>query len=146
MKTLHFEVTIYAPKEKVWSTMLDPETYKKWVNASWPGSYYVGEWKEGASLKFIGAEGGGTKAILVKHVPYEFSLAKHIAVITQDGQEDTTSDSAKSWIGTTERYTFTEKDGVTTLTVDIETTPEWEKMFNDGWPKALQALKELCEK
>jgi uncharacterized protein YndB with AHSA1/START domain len=144
IQKLHFSITINAPKEKVWDTMLDKETYKAWVNAAWPGSYYEGEWKEDSDLKFIGPDGSGTKAMLVEHVPYEHSFVKHVAVLESGGKEDTTSDNAKSWIGTTERYTFTEKDGVTELAIDIETTPEWEKMFNDGWPTALRALKELC--
>src|SRR3712207_8485703 len=44
------------------------------------------------------------------------------------------SDVAKGWIGTTESYTFTERNGKTTLTVEINTNPEWASMFNDGWP------------
>jgi hypothetical protein len=73
-------------------------------------------------------------------------LAKHIAVLNPDGSEDRESDVAKGWIGTTESYRFTEKDGVTKLAIEINTTAEWEKMFTDGWPKALQELKKLCEK
>jgi hypothetical protein len=126
--------------------MLDKETYRTWVNAAWPGSYYEGEWKQGGSIRFIGADGSGTKGTLVKQVPNEHLSIKHIAVLEKGGREDTTSESAKSWIGTMEQYIFTEKDGVTTLTVDIETSPYWEKMFNEGWPVALQSLKAMTER
>ncbi len=146
MKKLRYSIDIKAPKQKVWRFMLDKETYKKWVNAAWPDSYYEGEWKEGGSLRFIGADGSGTKATLVKEVPNEYLSIKHTAVLEKGGREDTTSESAKSWIGTMEQYIFTEKDGITTLTVDIETSPDWERMFNEGWPIALQSLKALNEK
>jgi alpha-N-arabinofuranosidase len=80
-------------------------------------------------------------ATIVELRPYEFILAKHIAVIGSDGTEDRDSDLAKGWIGTTESYTFTEKNGKTQLKVEINTSPDWEKMFSDGWPNALKKLK-----
>jgi len=73
-------------------------------------------------------------------------LAKHIAVLKSDGSEDRDSREAKSWIGTTEAYTFREKNGSTELRTEMNVEPEWEKMLGDGWPKALAKLKELCER
>ena len=49
MKNLTFSAAIDAPKKKVWDVMLNPETYKTWTGVAWPGSYYVGEWKEGVT-------------------------------------------------------------------------------------------------
>jgi hypothetical protein len=51
----------------------------------------------------------------------------------------------KAGFGTMESYTFNERDGETDLTVEIKTNPEWQKMFDDGWPNALKKLKEICE-
>jgi hypothetical protein len=144
MKKLESKINITASRQKVWDTMLGPETYKKWVNAAWPGSYYEGNWREGENIKFISPGQGGTLATLIECRPYEFILAKHIAVITSEGAEDRDSDAAKSWIGTTESYTFTENNGVTELKTVMKTNPEWEKMLAD-WPKALAKLKEICE-
>ena len=62
-----------------------------------------------------------------------------------DGSEDRESDMAKGWIGTTEAYTFTGENGSTKLDVELTTAPEWASMFEDGWPKALEALKQLAE-
>ena len=53
---------------------------------------------------------------------------------------------AKNWVGITEEYRFEERNGETTVIVLIETTPEWRKMFDDGWPAALEELKRLAEK
>ncbi len=146
MKKLEFKIDIAANPQKVWDTMLSPETYKEWVNVSWPGSYYEGNWKQGENLRFLSPGRGGTLATLIEHRPYEFSMAKHIAVINSDGTEDRDSEVAKGWIGSTEAYTFTENDGETELKVEVNTNPGWEKMFTDDLPKALGKLKEICER
>jgi uncharacterized protein YndB with AHSA1/START domain len=145
MKKLEFKIDIAAKPQKVWDKMFDPVTYKKWVAASWPGSYYEGEWGKDEDLKFISPGQGGTLAHLDEYTPNDHVLARHIGVINPDGSVDKESQIAKGWIGTTERYSFKEKNGKTTLTVEINTTPEWEKMFSDGWPNALKKLKEICE-
>jgi uncharacterized protein YndB with AHSA1/START domain len=146
MKKLEFKININASPKKVWETMLDAETYKEWAKAAWPGSYYEGKWNEGENLKFLSPGQGGTLATLVKHKPYDFTLAKHIAVIGKDGSEDRESEVAKGWVGTTESYTFTENKGTTELKVEINTSPAWAEMFNNDWPIALESLKALCEK
>jgi uncharacterized protein YndB with AHSA1/START domain len=145
MKTLQYSITINAPREKVWDTMLGADTYGKWTGVSWPGSRYEGDWKEGSQIRFVGPDGGGTVARITSVEPYKLVDAEHIAVIGEDGREDLDSDVAKTWVGTTERYTFNDKGGSTELVVDISTYPEWEAMFEEGWPDALEALKRLSE-
>jgi len=153
MKKIEFKITIASPAKNVWNIMLDRKTYKEWVKAGWPGSDYDGKWAKGEKIRFIGESAdepavgqGGTLALIEEFKPYETILARHIAVINADGSEDYDSEIAKGWVGTLERYTFTESNGNTTLTVGLETNPDWEKMFQDGWPVALKALKEICEK
>ena len=147
MKKVEFKTEIDAKRDKVWNTMLEKETYREWVNAGWPGSTYEGKWKQGETLRFLG-EGnqGGTMAKLVEVRQPEYIKAEHIAVITKEGKEDRTSEEANRWVGTTEEYTFTEKNGKTELKVTINTAPQWESMFKDGWPNALNKLKEICER
>jgi uncharacterized protein YndB with AHSA1/START domain len=143
---LEFATEIKAPKQKVWDIMLAPDTYKEWVSVSWPNSEYEGKWEKGENLLFGSPGQGGTLATLVEHRPYEYTLAEHIAIINPDGSEDRDSEMAKGWIGCTEAYTFTEKDGVTQLNVEINTPAAWADMFKEGWPNALAKLKEICEK
>lgn len=145
MKKLEFKIDIAASRQKVWDSMLQPESFKKWVAASWPGSYYDGNWKKGESIRFLSPTGGGTLAAIQELRPQEYILAKHVAVINGDGTEDRDSDVAKGWVGTTESYTFTEKNGKTEVKVEINTSPEWESMFSDGWPDGLAKLKEITE-
>jgi uncharacterized protein YndB with AHSA1/START domain len=146
MEHLEYKIEISAPARTVWETMLQEETYKQWVNVSWPNSFYQGKWAEGEKIKFTSAEGGGTAAQLEVVKPYERIYARHVAILNPDGSEDTKSEIAKGWVGITEEYQFAERNGSTTLTVIIETTPEWRSMFDDGWPGALKELKKLSEK
>jgi uncharacterized protein YndB with AHSA1/START domain len=146
MEQLEYSIEIEATREQVWDSMLQPTTYREWVNASWPDSFYEGKWVEGTTIRFISAGGGGTAAVVKELKQFHSIELKHVAMINPDGSEDTTSDSAKGWIGTLERYTFHEKDGKTTVNVTMETTPEWIDMFEEGWPAALEKLKEVCER
>src|ERR1700743_3527339 len=111
MKKLEFKIDIAANREKVWNIMLNPETYKEWVNISCPGSYYEGNWKQGEKVRLISPGHGGTLTTIVENRQFEFIMAKHIAVVNPDGTEDRDSGVAKGWIGTIETYTLTENNG-----------------------------------
>jgi uncharacterized protein YndB with AHSA1/START domain len=145
MKTLEFKIDINASRQKVWDTMLQKETYEQWTAVSWPGSSYEGEWKQGTAIRFGSPGQGGTYAELEEVTPYERMHAVHTAVINPDDSLDRDSEVAKGWVGTTESYFFTEKNGKTELAVQIKTNPDWAQMFDEGWPPALEKLKELCE-
>lgn len=144
MKTLHFSKTINAPKKKVWDTMLEDETYRQWTTAFTKGSHFKGSWEEGEKILFLDANGSGMVAKIAENRPHEFISIKHLGII-HDGVEDTESEEAKKWAPAYENYTFTEEDGKTTVTVDMDIEEEHEEMFNGLWPKALQNLKELAE-
>ena len=146
MKKLESKIEIAAPAQKVWETMTGPESYKEWVNVAWPGSYYKGKWGKGENIRFLSSRNEGTLATLVECKLAEYVFAKDIAVLKSDGTEDRDSKEAKSWIGTTEAYTFSERNGKTELKTEMNTEPEWEEMLGDSWPKALAKLKEICER
>jgi uncharacterized protein YndB with AHSA1/START domain len=146
MEKLEYKIVISAPVKKVWDTMLNKETYVQWVAKSWPDSSYEGKWSKGEKIKFTGPDGSGTLAEIVESKPYERILARHIAVLLPGGIEDRTSEVAKGWVDITEEYRFAEQGGKTTVTVFIHANPEWKKMFDDGWPTALEELKKLSER
>lgn len=146
MKHLEFKIEISSPAKKVWETMLNKETYEQWVSKSWPNSSYDGKWEQGQKIKFMGPDGSGTLAEIVEAKPYQSIVARHIAVLGPGGTEDRTSDIAKGWIGTMEGYKFAEQQGKTTVTVSIDTPPDWAKMFEEGWPAALEELKRITER
>jgi uncharacterized protein YndB with AHSA1/START domain len=145
MEKLNFSISIACDKQKVWDTMLQPDTYKQWVAASWPDSFYEGQWAENADIRFIGEDGSGTLAHIESLTPYTFIAAKHIAVLNAGGVEDRDSAFAKNWMGITETYTYNTTPEGTELVVEIQTQPEWKAMFIEGWPNALAKLKTMCE-
>lgn len=144
MNTLHFSKTINAPAGKVWNTMFEDETYRQWTTAFTEGSHFKGSWEEGKKILFLDANGTGMVATIAENRPYEFISIKHIGII-HDGVEDTESEEAKKWAPAFENYTFTEEEGKTTVTVDMDIMEEHEEMFNKMWPKALENLKKLAE-
>ncbi len=148
MKKLNFSIVINATKEKVWHSMLDDKTYRKWTEAFSPGSHYKGNWEKGSKILFLGpSQNGETMGMVSKikdNIPFQLISIEHLGMV-QDGKEDTTSDAVKSWAGALENYAFKERNNKTEVTVDIDVADEYKDMFNDMWPKALQKLKELAE-
>lgn len=149
MQKLHYSISINAPVQKVWDTMLQDETYRQWTAAFNEGSYFQGSWDKGSKILFLGpdpqtGEEGGMVSRIADNRLHEFISIEHVGLV-HNGVEDTTSEEAKKWAPAFENYTFTEKDGVTTVDVDMDSLEENAQMFDDMWPKGLQALKELAE-
>lgn len=143
--TLKYEQQIDAPIEQVWYVLTDAKTYRQWAKAFSANSCFEGEWKQGSYINFIDPDLGGTKALLETVIPEQHILAKHIAIISQEGEESTTGDMAATWIGTTEEYKLSTIDGQTQLTITVNTHGNWVEMFDSGFPKALISIKELAE-
>jgi hypothetical protein len=108
------------------------------------GSYAVTDWKKGSKVLFLGQGGGGMVATIEENIPNEFMSIKHLGEV-KDGVEDTESESVKEWAGAHENYTLKTVNGQTELTIDMDLSEEFEKMFSDIWPKALAKVKELAE-
>lgn len=129
--------------------MLDEDSYRVCTEAFTPGSSYVGDWSKGSKILFLAPDESGNLSGMVSRIKenqqYRYISIEHIGIV-QDGKEDTTSESVKTWAGALENYTFKETDGATELVVDLDTDEEYKDMFQNIWPKALQKLKELSEK
>lgn len=150
MKKIHFSILINAPREKVWDIMLGEETYPLWTTVFSPGSYYKGSWEEGSKIHFLGPNPdgtgeGGMVSRIKENRPHEFVSIEHLGMIN-NGVEDTTSEEVKKWTPSHENYTFVEKAGGTEVLVDMDIMAEYKTMFEEMWPKGLQALKDLVEK
>ena len=151
MAKLQFTIDINAPKEKVWEVMFDDATYREWSAAFHEGSYFEGNWEKGSKMKFLADDDEGQSGMysqVVENRPYEFLSLEHLGVV-EDGEIDTESEDAQEWAGAHEDYTLTEKDGVTTVTVDMtgDTVDEdMTDMFAEMWPPALEKLKEIAER
>lgn len=152
MKKLNFEITIKAPVEKVWNTMLDDATYREWTKVfNEKGSWYEGSWEKGSPIRFLGPADNetdiqGMVSEIADNRKYEFISIKHLGMV-MNGVEDTTSPEVKSWSSSFENYTFTKIDENTTkVEVELDVPDEYAGMFDVMWPKALNKLKEISER
>lgn len=144
-KRVQYTIEINAPKEKVWDTMLNDETYREWTSAFSEGSHFKGNWQEGSKILFLDPSGAGMIAKIERNKPYEFMSIEHLGFL-RDGEEDTESQEAKVFAGAHENYTLKERNGVTELLIDIDLTDEYKEMFDKLWPNALSKLKALAER
>lgn len=149
MSKMHFSVTINAPAQKVWDVMLGDKTYREWTRGFNPDgeSYFEGDWSQGSHMRFLGPDKdgniGGMFSTVEESRPGEFISLQHLGEI--QGDKEIPSETWRS----TEKYSFVEKDGKTTVDVDLEgdkIPEEFVAMFEDAWPKALEKLKALAEK
>ncbi len=147
MEKLHLSTFINAPKEKVWKTMLDLDTYKMWTVAFHEGSYYKGNLALGEKILFIGPDESGEMGMVSRVAdirPYDFISFEHLGIY-KNGVEDTESPEAKKWAPAFENYSFTEVEGGTEITVDQDIDGEYKEMFEGMWKKGFGLLKELAE-
>ena len=152
MQKLQFKKEINASAQKVYEVMLglnDKSTYEYWTSAFNPTSTYEGSWKKGSKIHFVGTDENGKKGGMVSEVaenkPAEFVSIHHYGFLDGD-TEVTTGDQVEKWAGGHENYSFEEKDGITTVTVDMDTIDEYLDYFNNTYPNALNKLKEVAEK
>lgn len=145
MIKLNYSIEINAKKEHVWKTMLDKENYKKWARVFSEGSTFRGKWEQGETLLFIDPDLGGTKAVLEVCKPYDEIFAKHISMVDKDMNENNEDEMSKKWIGSTEKYTFTDSGDSTKLEIEMTVEDTFTEMFETSWPKALEIIKSLSE-
>jgi hypothetical protein len=146
MEKLKFNITIDAPREKVWQTLWSDDTYRAWTSAFSEGSHVVTDnWKEGSKVLFLDGTGQGMVSSVAKNIPNEYMSIKHLGEVT-NGVEDTTSEKVKAWAGAMENYTLRTVNGKTELFIDTDITEEYKDMLGKMWPNALDKLKKLSEK
>jgi hypothetical protein len=142
MREMQFRVEINATKETVWNTLWQDKTFREWAGIIDPGTYMVGELKEGNEIQFISGNGYGVTSLVEKLTANEFLLLRHQADTQDEGKRERT----REWTGGKERYLLAEKDGTTTLVAAFDVPPELEKYFKDNYPKALEQVKILAER
>jgi uncharacterized protein YndB with AHSA1/START domain len=144
-KRLQFSTVIAAPVANVFDAVIRPDSYTQWTAPFCEGSRFEGSWQQGQRIRFLAPGGDGMVAEIAEHRRNEFISIRHLGYIA-NGIDDTTSDAIRAWAPAYENYTFERTaDGTTRLVVDQDVTPEYEQYMTEAWPKALAALKALCE-
>lgn len=152
MNKLQFTVSIHAPVARVYANMLgtnSKSTYEQWTSMFNPTSTYEGSWDKGSKILFVGVdeqgEKGGMVSRIVENIPNRFVSIQHYGLLKAD-EEITDGPDVEKWANGFENYTFEENNGITTVTVGLDTVEEFVDYMNEHYPKALNKLKELCEK
>ncbi|GAB2775603.1 SRPBCC domain-containing protein [Salinimicrobium soli] len=151
MKRMQYSQVINAPAKKVYDTMLgisNIKTYQQWTAEFNPTSTYEGSWEKGSKIYFIGTDENGRRGGMVSeiadNIPNQFVSIRHYG--TLDGEKEITEGpEVEKWAGGMENYSFEEKNGVTTVTVENDVHGDYLDYFNNTWPMALKKLKQLSE-
>ncbi|HET8830278.1 MAG TPA: SRPBCC domain-containing protein, partial [Pelobium sp.] len=135
----------------VYNVMLginNKSTYEQWTALFNPTSTYEGSWDQGSKILFIGTDENGEKGGMVsriaENIPNRFVSIAHYGLLTAD-KEITEGPEVEKWAGGLENYSFEESNGVTTVTVEVDTTEDFIDYMNQSYPKALLKLKEIGE-
>ena len=146
---ISYEIQINAQAEKVYQRMIGDETYKEWTAEFNPTSRFEGNWEKGSKIRFIGTseagEIGGMVARIRENIPNEYISIQHLGEIKGD-QEITTGEAVESWAGVLENYHFIPNNGGTLVKVEMNTNEDFKSYFEETWPRALNKLKEVCER
>ena len=142
MREMRFQIEIHTTREKVWNTLWQDETFRQWAGIIDPGTYMVGDFKEGSEVQYISGNGYGVTSLVEKLTANKFLLLRHQA----DTQDNGRHEREKEWTGGNESYLLTDKVGATTLIATFDVPPELEDYFKVNYPKALEQVKLLAEK
>ncbi len=107
MKRLRFSQSISAHRERVWQILFEDETFRDWASLFAEGSYYLGDWDEGSTIRFLTPEMDGMIGQIAEKRIHEFMSIKHVGIIDK-GNDDLDSDEVKTWFPSFENYTLNE--------------------------------------
>lgn len=145
MLSLNYQIQIQSDAEMVWKVLTELEHYKLWAKAFSPDPAFEGKWSEGAEVMFFDLSLGGSKAVIDKVERAKSLEYHHVAIFNPEHIQDIDSDVAKKWIGCKEKLAIEQDKDVVTLSVMVETHPDFSNMFNNSWNAALPAIKLLAE-
>lgn len=147
MQTQHFTITIDAAVQKVRDTMLQHPTYEQRTTTFSEWSTYQGSREKWADIKFCDPSWQGMIAKIADNRIYEYVSIAHQWEITLN--RETGEMETKLYDGAGfENYTFIKlSDTQTKLDVELTAIPDdYADMMNQMRPKALEGLKNICEK
>ena len=83
MQKKEYKISINAPREKVWKTLWDDATYRKWTAVFSEGSNAQSpdtDWKKGSKILFVDAKGEGMVSRIADVRKNEYMSFEHLAL------------------------------------------------------------------
>jgi uncharacterized protein YndB with AHSA1/START domain len=149
MEPVHYEILINASPEKVYKTMIDQATYSQWTSVFNPTSSFKGTWEKGSEIRFFGiGEDGKEEGMVSKireNIPNRYIHIEHLRSI-RDNEGVASESEMESWSGASEKYFMKDENGATRLMINMDVVPKYRSYFDETWPKALEKVKEICER
>lgn len=145
MEKLKYQIEIDAPAEKVWDILWNEKTYSQWTYYFSPDSNMVTDWQVGEKTYFTdSSKKNGMVSTIERMEEPKYLIFKHLGEMV-DGVEDVDSEKVKAWNGSLEAYYLEENNGKTTLTIEVDSNDEFKDMFDNGFKKGLEVIKNLSE-
>ncbi len=144
MKKIEFNISINAPRQRVWDTIIGAETYPMWTSAFAAGSQVETDWKKGSEAFFTDGSAGMYSEIM-ESIAAEYLSIRNLGDV-KDGKKVIENGKVSEWHGAMENYTLKTIDGKTEWTVQMDVVPAYEDYFLKVWPKAMQIVKDLAER
>jgi hypothetical protein len=111
----------------------DKSNYEAWTALFNPTSSHEGTWTKDSKMLFVGqdenGEKGGMVSRIIENIPSRFVSIQHYGLV-QGSVEVTEGPDVEKWANGFENYTFEEKDGTTSVVVDLDTTAEFVEYMN----------------
>lgn len=146
-RVLRFQAEIMAPADKVYKVLIDDQGYREWSAVFNPTSHFSGSWEKDSEILFLGHDEHGVLHGMVsrikENIPGRLISMEHLRTYVPDKSP---SVDLNPWAGFMEIYHLTEKDGLTVFMVESDTTHDFADYFLETWPKAIEKLKEICER
>lgn len=143
---LLFSIEIKVDKSTIWKVLWNDTYYRDWASIFFEGSYAVTDnWKEGSKVHFLSPDKSGIYSNIEKHVLNKSIIFKHLGIV-KDGEELLIDNETKKWTGARETYTLTEGKESNTLTIEIDVLDEHIDFMKKTFPKALDKIKDNCQK
>lgn len=105
--------------------------------------------KKEVKILFVATGENGKKGGMIweitEHKPANFVSIRHYGFL-DGGTKITIGEEVEKWAGGHENYSFEENNGITTVTVEMDTIDDYLDYFNNTYPKASDKLKEVSEK
>ncbi len=148
LEVLRFDILINASTQVVYEKMLGEKTYKQWTTVFNPDSQVEGKWDKGATVRFVGEDENGRRGGVVSRIrenmPNKFVCIEHLGII-EGTEEIMTGPKVAGWQGAMESYSFTAQGSKTLVEASLDSNQEFKSYWLETWPKALSALKKICE-
>ena len=142
MKTIKKEIEISAPREKVWTVLVEKSYNDNWLSLFSMGTSASTDWIEGHKVIFADNSNNGIIGKITTKQPYEFIKITYEGVI-ENGVENYDNEMAKALNGTEETYELSDSNGNTKLVISADMDDDYFDEMSTAWDAALQRISEL---